>query len=117
MIDGVVFCHYICSGVHDSERPSAANATSRFVQGHVQQRDIAEGLRATGSGLVQAFPEATLATSTMTDNPARQAVDAGRTEPSTKPNRGASTVSLSVSYQDTKVHMDIHYAKRMPSIS
>ena len=52
VIDGVVFCHYICSGVMGSSISSARIGLTKrhqsFVQGHVQQRDIAEGVRADG---------------------------------------------------------------------
>lgn len=52
VIDGIVFCHYICSGVMGRSISSArAGLTKRhqsFFQGHVQSRDIAEGVRADG---------------------------------------------------------------------
>ena len=52
VIDGVVFCHYICSGVMGRSISSARIGLTKrhqsFVQGHVQQRDIAEGVRADG---------------------------------------------------------------------
>jgi len=52
VINGVVFCHYICSGVMGRSITSArAGLTKRhqsFVQGHVQHRDIAEAVRADG---------------------------------------------------------------------
>ena len=52
VVDGVVFCHYICSGVMGRSITSArAGLTKRhqsFVQGHVQHRDIAEAVRADG---------------------------------------------------------------------
>ena len=52
VIDGVVFCHYICSGVMgrsiNGARIGLTKRHQSFVQGHVQQRDIAEGVRADG---------------------------------------------------------------------
>ena len=52
VIEGVVFCHYICSGVMGRSISSARIGLTKrhqsFVQGHVQQRDIAEGVRADG---------------------------------------------------------------------
>ena len=52
VIDGIVFVHFVCSGVMGRSISSArAGLTKRhqsFFQGHVQSRDIAEGVRADG---------------------------------------------------------------------
>ena len=73
VIDGVVFCHYICSGVMGRSisvaRIGLTKRHQSFVQGHVQQRDIAEGVRADGKRIPGSWRASSTRTTRATSHP------------------------------------------------